>query len=95
MNRTIIRGKSSNLLCGTSKKSRKRVFSDPRFYKLRDRFGGMEATDARKLREFEGENARGGAGDVGEDGDLGTEGVQIDWIAAYGNARWTSARWRF
>jgi putative transposase len=37
---------------------RKHGFSDATFYKWRGRFGGMEATDARKLRELEGENAK-------------------------------------
>ena len=31
-------------------------FSQPTFYKLRSRFGGMEPSDAAKLRELEAEN---------------------------------------
>lgn len=37
---------------------RKHGFSDATFYKWRGRFGGMEATDARRLRELEGENTK-------------------------------------
>ncbi len=37
---------------------RKHGFSDATFYKWRGRFCGMEATDARKLRELEGEIAK-------------------------------------
>jgi len=37
---------------------RKHGFSDATFYKWRGRFGGMEATDARRLRELEGENSK-------------------------------------
>jgi putative transposase len=37
---------------------RKNGFSDATFYKWRGRFGGMEATDARRLRELENENAK-------------------------------------
>jgi putative transposase len=37
---------------------RKHGFSDATFYKWRGRFGGMEATDARRLRELENENAK-------------------------------------
>ena len=33
-------------------------FSQPTFYKWRSRFGGMEASDAAKLRELESENAK-------------------------------------
>ncbi len=33
-------------------------FSQPTFYKWRSRFGGMEATDAAKLRDLEAENAK-------------------------------------
>lgn len=37
---------------------RKGGFSDATFYKWRAKFGGMEVTDARRLRELEGENAK-------------------------------------
>ncbi len=37
---------------------RKHGFSDATFYKWRGRFGGMEASDARRLRELESENAK-------------------------------------
>ena len=37
---------------------RKHGFSDATFYKWRGRFGGMEATDARRLKELESENAK-------------------------------------
>ena len=33
-------------------------FSDATFYKWRAKFGGMEASDARRLRELESENAK-------------------------------------
>jgi putative transposase len=33
-------------------------FSDASFYKWRDRFGGMEASDARRLKELESENSK-------------------------------------
>ena len=33
-------------------------FSQPTFYKWRSRFGGMEASDAAKLRDLEAENAK-------------------------------------
>jgi putative transposase len=33
-------------------------FSDATFYKWRAKFGGMEASDASKLRELESENAK-------------------------------------
>ena len=33
-------------------------FSSGTFYKWRAKFGGMEASDARRLRELEGENAK-------------------------------------
>ena len=33
-------------------------FSDATFYKWRAKYGGMEATDAKRLRELEGENAK-------------------------------------
>ena len=39
-------------LCRTS------GFSDATFYKWRSKYGGMEATDAKRLRELEGENAK-------------------------------------
>ena len=37
---------------------RKGGFSDASFYKWRAKFGGMEVTDARRLRELEGENTK-------------------------------------
>ena len=37
---------------------RKGGFSDATFYKWRAKFGGMEVTDARQLRELEGENSK-------------------------------------
>jgi putative transposase len=33
-------------------------FSDATFYKWRAKYGGMQATDAKRLRELEGENAK-------------------------------------
>ncbi|MEN9474974.1 MAG: hypothetical protein RIS48_1694 [Pseudomonadota bacterium] len=33
-------------------------FSDATFYKWRAKFGGMEATEAQRLRELEAENAK-------------------------------------
>jgi putative transposase len=37
---------------------RKGGFSDATFYKWRAKFGGMEASDAKRLRELESENAK-------------------------------------
>ena len=37
---------------------RKGGFSDATFYKWRAKFGGMEVSDAKRLRELEGENAK-------------------------------------
>jgi putative transposase len=37
---------------------RKHGFSDATFYNWRSRYGGMEVSDVRKLRELEGENAK-------------------------------------
>jgi len=37
---------------------RKEGFTDVTFYKWRTKYGGMEASDARRLRELEAENAR-------------------------------------
>ena len=37
---------------------RKGGFSDATFYKWRSKFGGMDVSDARRLRELEGENAK-------------------------------------
>ena len=37
---------------------RKHGFSDASFYLWRRKFGGMDVTDARKLRELEAENAK-------------------------------------
>ncbi len=33
-------------------------FSDATFYKWRSKYGGMQATDAKRLRELEAENAK-------------------------------------
>jgi putative transposase len=33
-------------------------FSDATFYKWRAKFGGMEASDAKRLKELEGENSK-------------------------------------
>ena len=45
-------GLSAGELC------RKYGISDATFYKWRGRFGGMEASDTRKLKELEGENGK-------------------------------------
>ena len=37
---------------------RKAGFSDATFYKWRSKFGGMEASEAQRLRELEAENAK-------------------------------------
>ena len=37
---------------------RKEGFSDATFYKWRAKFGGMDSTDAKRLRELEAENAK-------------------------------------
>jgi putative transposase len=37
---------------------RKGGFSDATFYKWRARFGGMDASDAKRLRELEAENTK-------------------------------------
>ena len=37
---------------------RKGGFSDATFYKWRSKFGGMEASDAQRLRELESENGK-------------------------------------
>ena len=37
---------------------RKNGFSDATFYKWRGRLGGMEVSEARRLRELEGENTK-------------------------------------
>lgn len=37
---------------------RKGGFGDATFYKWRSKFGGMEASDAKRLRELEAENAK-------------------------------------
>ena len=37
---------------------RKHGFSNASFYKWRAKFGGMEASDAKRLRELEGENSK-------------------------------------
>ncbi len=38
--------------------SRNSGFSDAAFYKWRARYGGMEVSDARRLKELEAENAK-------------------------------------
>lgn len=37
---------------------RKAGFSDATFYKWRSKFGGMDVSDARRLRELKGENGK-------------------------------------
>lgn len=37
---------------------RKGGFSDAAFYKWRAKFGGMDVSDAKRLKELEGENAK-------------------------------------
>ena len=37
---------------------RKHGFSDARFYKWRSRYGGMDTTEAKRLRELELENGK-------------------------------------
>ena len=37
---------------------RKQGFSDATFYKWRGRFGGLEVSDARRLRDLESENSK-------------------------------------
>ncbi len=37
---------------------RKGGFSDATFYKWRSRFGGMEVSDAKRLKELESENGK-------------------------------------
>lgn len=37
---------------------RKHGFSDAAFYKWRAKFGGMDVSEARRLRELEGENGK-------------------------------------
>jgi putative transposase len=37
---------------------RKGGFSDATFYKWRTKFGGMDISDAKRLKELEGENAK-------------------------------------
>ena len=37
---------------------RKHGFSDAAFYKWRGKFGGMDVSEARRLRELEGENGK-------------------------------------
>jgi putative transposase len=37
---------------------RKGGFSDATFYKWRSKFGGMDVSDARRLKDLEGENAK-------------------------------------
>ena len=46
--------------CGVAVKDlgRKHGFSDAAFYKWRAKFGGMDVSEARRLRSLEAENAR-------------------------------------
>ncbi len=37
---------------------RREGFSDATFYKWRAKYGGMDATDAKRLKDLEGENAK-------------------------------------
>ena len=47
------------LLCGVQDDFAGRIrFSGATFYKWRAKFGGMEASDAKRLRELEAENAK-------------------------------------
>jgi putative transposase len=43
---------------GAAELCRKHGISDATFYKWRSRFGGMEASDAKRLRALEDENAK-------------------------------------
>lgn len=43
---------------GTKELCRKHGISDATFYKWRSRFGGMEVSDARRLKALEAENAK-------------------------------------
>ena len=43
---------------GAAELCRKHGISDATFYKWRSRFGGMEVSDARRLRALEDENAK-------------------------------------
>lgn len=43
---------------GAKELCRKRGISDATFYKWRSRFGGMEVSDARRLKALEAENAK-------------------------------------
>lgn len=43
---------------GTAELCRKRGISDATFYKWRSRYGGMELSDAKRLRSLEEERAR-------------------------------------
>ncbi|GHD04415.1 hypothetical protein GCM10007320_65280 [Pseudorhodoferax aquiterrae] len=43
---------------GVAEICRKGGFSDATFYKWRAKFGGMEASEARRLRELEEENGK-------------------------------------
>ena len=43
---------------GAKKLYRKHSFSDATFYKWRSRYGGMEVSDAKKLKALEAENAK-------------------------------------
>jgi putative transposase len=42
----------------TAELCRKHGISDATFYKWRSRYGGMEPSDAKRLRSLEGENAK-------------------------------------
>ena len=43
---------------GTAELCRKHGISDATFYKWRSRYGGMQASDAKRLRALEDENAK-------------------------------------
>ena len=43
---------------GTAELCRKQGISDATFYKWRSRYGGMQASDAKRLRALEDENAK-------------------------------------
>ena len=50
--------KESQAGLGTAELCRKHGISDATFYKWRSRYGGMQASDAKRLRALEDENAK-------------------------------------
>ena len=50
--------KESQAGLGTAELCRKHGMSDATFYKWRSRYGGMQASDAKRLRALEDENAK-------------------------------------